>query len=77
MGKTGIYQGVGGNLFAFACKQSFELGFEGYVTFDAKTQLIKHYSTHLGAQLISSQRMVIDTLAATQLVKQYFKNYKL
>jgi hypothetical protein len=77
MGKTGVYQGVGGNLFAYACKVSFEMGFDGYVTFDAKTQLIKHYTTHLGAQLISSQRMVIDTLAATQLFKKYFKNFTL
>jgi hypothetical protein len=77
MGKTGVYQGVGGNLFAYACKVSFEMGFDGYVTFDAKTQLIKHYSIHLGAQLISSQRMVIDTLAATQLINQYFKTFKL
>jgi hypothetical protein len=28
------YLGVAGNLFAFACKVSFELGFQGYVAFE-------------------------------------------
>jgi hypothetical protein len=31
----------------------------------------------LEAQLISSQRMIIDTKAATKLVKHYFKNIEL
>jgi hypothetical protein len=77
VGKKGIYKGVGGNLFAFACKVSFESGFDGYVSFIAKNQLIKHYETLLEAQLISSQRMIIDTKAATKLVKHYFKNIEL
>ncbi|MCF8342865.1 MAG: hypothetical protein K9I82_17950, partial [Chitinophagaceae bacterium] len=38
------YKGIGGNLFAFACKYSQEIGFDGVVAFSAKTNLIHHYS---------------------------------
>jgi len=35
-GKQKIYTGVPGNLVAFACKRSFEKGYDGYLAFDAK-----------------------------------------
>ena len=41
-GHSKKYMGVAGNLVAFACKMSFNLGFEGYVAFRAKTGLIQH-----------------------------------
>lgn len=40
-GKTKIYTGVPGNLVAFACKLSFDKGYDGYLAFDAKTTLNK------------------------------------
>ena len=48
-------------------------GFEGFVAFDAKSALIKHYqeslhATHLG------QRMYINTNVALKLISQYFKS---
>jgi hypothetical protein len=67
-----IYRGVGGNLFAFACKLSFELGFDGYVSFVAKTELIEHYREKMFAKSLSGQRMVIETDGAKKLVNQYF-----
>jgi hypothetical protein len=36
-GKDKVYAGVPGNLVAFACKLSFQRGFEGYLSFLAKT----------------------------------------
>jgi hypothetical protein len=36
-GKNKIYIGVPGNLVAFACKLSFDKGYDGYLAFDAKT----------------------------------------
>lgn len=54
------YVGVPGNLVAFACKMSFELGFEGIVAFTAKSRLVDHYRQTLGAQtLYGNNRMVI------------------
>ena len=43
LGKNKLYEGVAGNLVAYACKTSFQHGFEGYVSFTAKTKLVEHY----------------------------------
>jgi hypothetical protein len=75
-GKAKQYRGVAGNLVAFVCMKSFEKGFDGFVCFDAKTQLTEHYEKTLDAFLISSQRMVIATNAAKNLVVRYFPDYK-
>lgn len=73
IGRGKLYAGVAGNLMAQAAKLSFELGNGGYVAFDAKTRLIAHYEKTLGAQRVgTSQRMVIDSTAATFLVSKYF-----
>lgn len=66
------YLGVPGNLVAFACKLSFELNYQGYVSFESKTQLIPHYQKTLNAHILFGNMMAIDTRAATKLVKQYF-----
>jgi hypothetical protein len=71
-GKNKVYWGVPGNLVAFACKISFEQGFEGYVAFDAKTTLIQHYQETLYATHFRGTKMYIETLAALRLVEQYF-----
>ena len=72
-GKNKLYTGVAGNLVAFACKLSFEKGYDGIVSFVAKTQLIEHYSQTLGAKLFGRNRMYIDTKEAQFLAKKYFK----
>lgn len=76
-GKDKLYKGVAGNLVSFACKTSFEKGYEGIVSFIAKTQLIDHYAQTLGAKLFSGNRMFIDTREAYILTTKYFKDFKL
>lgn len=71
-GRTKKYLGVAGNLVAFACKISFDLGFDGFVAFTAKTQLIQHYMDSLGATLIFRNRMSISGDAAKKLVNSYY-----
>ena len=73
-GKNKMHYGVAGNLVAFACKRSFELGFDGYVAFTAKTTLIDHYIKTLGAVLIGGQRMAIEEKQALKLIKKYFND---
>lgn len=73
LGKNKLYEGVPGNLVAYACKVSFQLGFDGFVSFTAKSALIKHYEQTLGAQHFKNQRMIIATEAAKNLVMKYFK----
>jgi len=71
-GTNKMYLGVAGNLFAFACKLSFEKGYDGYVAFDSKSALIDHYKKNLGATHLGEQRMFIETVSALYLVKKYF-----
>lgn len=71
-GDKRIYSGVGGHLFAEACRQSIEEGNGGFVAFTAKTKLFDYYSRQMGAQLLGGQRMVIDEGAALRLVERYF-----
>ena len=74
LGRNKVYLGVPGNLVAFICRISFHRGFEGYVSFTAKTQLIEHYEKTLGAICAGGQLMVINTDAALKLIDKYFKN---
>ena len=69
-----IYEGVPGNLVAFACKISFQRGGAGFVSFQAKTKLIDHYIKILGAYHFGNHLMVIDNRAAQKLIDKYFKN---
>lgn len=71
-GAKKLYLGVPGNLVAFACKLSFDKGYGGYVSFESKTRLIKHYQQTLGAHVLSRNIMAIDSRAARKLIDQYF-----
>lgn len=72
IGKDKMYYGVAGNLVAFACKVAFEKGYDGYLAFDAKTELIEHYVKTLKATHFRGKRMFIETEAANFLVSKYF-----
>ncbi len=67
-GRSKRYLGVAGNLVAFACKESFDAGFEGFVAFRAKTKLIQHYRDTLGAELLFGDRMNISGNSSKKLV---------
>ena len=72
--KTKVYSGVPGNLVAFACKRSFQMGHEGNVAFLSKTQLVEHYEKSLGAFHFGGRIMIIETRAAIKLINKYFQN---
>lgn len=72
-GKDKIYEGVGGNLFAFACKVSKDFGFGGFVSFISKSSLFEYYNRTLGATRAIGQRMVIVDREAEILISKYFK----
>lgn len=74
-GKEKIYEGVPGNLVAFACKLSFQRGGDGFVSFESKTRLIEYYIKSLGAHHFGGHLMVIDNISAQKLVDKYFKNF--
>lgn len=72
-GHDGQYTGVGGHLFAIACKISVDAGCEGFVAFTSKSSLIEHYKETLGAKVLNGQRMFIDEAAAHVLIEKYLK----
>ena len=79
MGRDKLYEGVPDNLavrraVAYACSVSFRYGYEGFISFTAKTKLIGHYETTLGAYHFGGHKMIIPTEAAQKLVDYYFKN---
>jgi hypothetical protein len=72
--KDKVYYVVPGNLVAFACKVSMDKGYQGFLAFDAKTALIKHYQETLYATHFRGLRMFIETNAAVRLISKYFKS---
>ena len=72
-GPEKMHEGVGGSLFAFACKISWDKGNEGFVSFRAKTKLIDHYGKVLGAVHIGNHNMIIYPQEALSLIKHYYK----
>lgn len=74
-GEKKLFEGVPGNLVAFACKSSFERGYQGVVAFKAKSVLVSHYEQTLKAKRIKGNEMFIDSPDAYNLVKRYFKNF--
>lgn len=74
IGRNKVYNGVAGNLFAFACKQSWDRGDFGYVSFYSKTNLVTHYEKLLGAKRVGkSTQMIIEPKEALKLINQYYK----
>ena len=58
---------------AYAARLSIDLGYEGFIAFDAKTKLIEHYTRSLKARQVGrTQRMVIYPADAQLLMKHYF-----
>jgi hypothetical protein len=72
-GKEKVYAGVAGNFVAFACKVSFQRGFEGNISFLSKTQLVEYYANSLGAFHFGGRIMIIETQSALKLIGKYFK----
>ena len=74
IGRNGRYTGVGGHLFAIACYKSRLNGNGGFVTFVAKSNLIEHYRSKIGAtQIGNSNKMYISEKTAASLIDKYLK----
>jgi hypothetical protein len=72
LGREKRYEGVPGNLFAFACKTSWDKGYEGFVSFTSKTKLIEHYEKSLGATHVGGHKMIIFPHEALKLIQKYY-----
>ncbi|MEX2485542.1 MAG: hypothetical protein WED10_13305 [Brumimicrobium sp.] len=66
------FENIGETLMAFACFQSLDAGFDGIVSFHAKSRLIQYYQVHMNAQRIGkSHKMVILERDALSLINNY------
>jgi hypothetical protein len=74
LGQEKLYEGVAGNLFAYACKLSWDNGYQGFIAFQSKTQLITHYEKILNATHIGGHKMVVFPDAALKLILKYFQD---
>lgn len=66
-----IHGNVGKCMVALCCKISFDLGLDGFITFEAKNRLTAYYK-RLGAVGTFGLRMAINTQNAKKLVDLYF-----
>ena len=71
VGSEGRYKGVGAHLFSIASRLSLNSGYDGYVTFVSKTDLIQHYIDKLHAEVLFGSTMQLDTEAFKRLVRIY------
>ncbi len=72
VGRAKSFRGIPGNLLAFAAQLSFQLGGEGFITIDAKNELIEHYRQVYGFMRVgNSQRMILTTGPAANLIRMY------
>lgn len=72
IGEKGRYDLVGECLFAIAAFISITAGYEGYVMFQAKTKLIYHYESKIGATWAGLNNMYLNDIAANHLVINYY-----
>lgn len=77
IGSESVNYTVGATLFSIACYYSFACGQEGYVSFEAKTELIEHYRKSLGAKLIRMPiGMGLFPEQSQKLVEKYVKEVR-
>ncbi|PUZ26649.1 hypothetical protein GA0116948_102182 [Chitinophaga costaii] len=72
------WSGIAGCLIAFACRESFKRGYEGWVFLIPKSELVEHYTKAYGfihVPLTTTHRpagfMELETASARALIKRY------
>lgn len=73
VGNDGRYKGVGAHLFSIAGRLSYELGYDGIVTFISKSDLVDHYINTLHAEVLFDRNMQLTTEASKFLMDIYDK----
>ncbi len=74
IGKEKQYDRIAGCLIAYGCRVSQEEGkgnYQGYLTFESKTELIPLYTQKYGAIRASGLKMFIDNAQGEKLIAQY------
>ncbi|WP_442588451.1 hypothetical protein ACSBL2_20635 [Pedobacter sp. AW31-3R] len=72
-GKQRKYERIAGNMIAFACKEAFAAGYDGYICLKPKTLISDHYKEKYNLQstklfLVSEGKNSLD------LIKEYYQD---
>jgi len=79
IGSKKKFDKVAGVLLAFACRKSFEIGkgnYNGFLSFDSKSELIKLYSDRYGATWAMGNKMFFTPEAGKKLMKKFLQQKK-
>ena len=67
-----LHNGIGRAMIALCCMISHDLGFDGFIAFEAKNKLHKYYSRMGATQIGSSNKFYISDKNAQKLIQLYF-----
>ena len=69
------YDGVGGHLFSIAAKRSMDMGYEGHIYFQAKTELVDYYMKKFNATIVNPKNSILEISEenAKGLYEKYLK----
>lgn len=73
IGKLQKYSRIAGCLIAFACREAFKAGFDGFVCLKPKTKLEVHYITKYGLQS-TKLYLVTEGENSLKLIKEYYED---
>ena len=73
VGPEKIYGRIAGCLIAYACRESFKLGYDGFVCLKPKTKLEAHYIKRYGLQS-TKLFLVTEGINSIKLIKEYYEN---
>ncbi|MDR0853219.1 MAG: hypothetical protein LBN34_02515 [Clostridiales Family XIII bacterium] len=70
-GNSRRYEGIAGTLFAYVAQDAFIAGFDGFVAFISKTNLVEHYIKYYGAERIYGDKLVFREQASRKLIEEF------
>lgn len=73
IGRNKEYEGICGCLLAFACRESFKLGYGGYISLVPKTVLKNHYIDIYGFEDTGMSHLFSDSKNSLKLIQKFLK----
>jgi len=74
IGKNKEYEGICGCLLAYACRESFRLGYDGYISLIPKTVLKNHYIDLYGFEDTGMLTVFSDSENSLKLIQKFIKD---
>lgn len=72
IGSGKLYDGIAGCLIAFACREAFKSGYDGFVCLKPKTDLIRHYQEKYGL-LATNMYLITEKENSFNLIERYYE----